>query len=358
MKRQHEYEIVPYNTDYEFDAANLLANFWKIDPHKSRAYLRWKYIDNPYAIEPPMAFVAFRKGRMVGFRGYFASKWHFLKKHFEVFILSPGDTFVSPEHRQRGLSLKIARTATTSFRGKYHFLLNLSATKPSVPGYLRLGFAPIAPKIYWNRCGAQGLLRMAANTLHKSQAEKTISFGTFGEIVVSDTPWADSMAKLAATSNFEEDRLSLSKNKAFFKWRFANTKNKYVFYYKEKYDAVSAYIVLRLTSGGRRAYLIDFEALTEKDLSDLLAVVVDQWRADILSVYDYSIVGQWRRLFAQFGFQEGGLLAMIEKKTRGNYPLLVKPVAENPTETDWKVADRDIRNIGNWSIKEICSDGV
>jgi hypothetical protein len=199
---------------------------------------------------------------------------------------------------------------------------------------------------------------MAAHALTNSNFEKKIPLGAFGQIMVSDSARPEAMAELAGRSNSEEHRLSLSKDKIFFKWRFANTKNKYVFYYKEKTNTVSAYIVLRLTSGGRRGYLIDFEASTEQDLSDLLTVVVNQWRADILSVYDYSLVGRWRKLFAQFGFKASGLLGIIEKKNRGNWPLLVRPITENPTESDWWVANRDIRNIGNWHIKEICSDGV
>jgi len=56
--------------------------------------------------------------------------------------------------------------------------------------------------------------------------------------------------------------------------------------------------------------------------------------------------------------KDGGLMRMAEKKTRGEWPLLVRPVRQDYSEDEWFVGGLDIRRNETWKIREICSDRV
>jgi hypothetical protein len=43
-------------------------------------------------------------------------------------------------------------------------------------------------------------------------------------------------------------------------------------------------------------------------------------------------------------------------KNKSITPILVRPVASNPTEEDWFLNGLDMRDINNWELKGICSE--
>ena len=58
------------------------------------------------------------------------------------------------------------------------------------------------------------------------------------------------------------------------------------------------------------------------------------------------------------GFQSPSLLAWLEQRVYGVFPLLVRPVRAAPCERDWLVNGLDIRKQENWTLKRICSDNA
>ena len=352
------YEIKPYKPDLACGVVDLLQDFWQADAETRRAYLRWKYEENPYA-ETPLALAAIFQGLIVGFRGYFATRWHVPGESLETIVLSPGDTFVHPDHRRSGLSVAMGKMAMTSYSEKYIIFLNLSATKPSVPGYLRMGFAPLALKSYMNRYSLAGLIRLVLGPSGGKTWEKRVTRpGQYGDIWVSDQPWVDDMRHVVSNSGIAVGKVALQQDRTFFGWRFLNRRNQYIFFYEKSKGLTTGYMVLRLTSGGRRGYVIDLAAPDIRSVDNMLHVVVRKGGCDIISIYEYSLNDDLRRVFKQHGFVVGGVMRMLEKKKRGEWPLLVRPVNPDYVEADWYYGGRDLRKMENWHIKEICSDGV
>ena len=68
------YEIVHYRTELNEQIVDLMQYLWEGDREANLSYFDWKYIDNP-STEQPLGIAALYKGRVAGFRGYFASKW-------------------------------------------------------------------------------------------------------------------------------------------------------------------------------------------------------------------------------------------------------------------------------------------
>jgi len=80
----------------------------------------WKYDDNPYT-ESPLGIMALYKGKVVGFRGYFATRFQIKGKNDKIISLCPGDTCVHPDHRRKGLSVAMGNRASEEYSGKYLF---------------------------------------------------------------------------------------------------------------------------------------------------------------------------------------------------------------------------------------------
>lgn len=98
------YEALPYRPEFKLHVEALLRGFWSDDPVENLSYFEWKYEDNPFS-EPPLGIVALHDGEVVGYRGYFACRFEVRGKNDNIGILVPGDTFVSPAHRRKGLSV-------------------------------------------------------------------------------------------------------------------------------------------------------------------------------------------------------------------------------------------------------------
>jgi hypothetical protein len=136
------YTISLYRSESIHEVVELLKYLWGDDHDKNLEYFRWKYDENPY-VKMPLAVTASFNSRIVGFRGYFAAKWHIPGKNREIIVLNPGDTVVHPGHRMRGLSLKMGHLAMDLFASEYNIFFNHSASAKSTPGYLKMGFMPL-----------------------------------------------------------------------------------------------------------------------------------------------------------------------------------------------------------------------
>ncbi len=78
----------------------------------------------------------------------------------------------------------------------------------------------------------------------------------------------------------------------------------------------------------------------------------------MLSIWDFSVESWLRQQLESLGFKQDALTAVIQRRTSGQatLPLLVRPVKENSQESDWHVGGLDVRRIGSWFIKGVCSD--
>jgi len=350
-----DYEIGHYRPELRSEVVKVLDQLLDGDQVTNDAYFGWKYEQNPHA-ESLLGIVASHRGKVVGFRGYGSARWH-TGAGRTMQVLIPGDTCVDVNHRQKGLSVAMGRLAMTDHAASYRLFLNLSCTRNSLPGYLRLGFVPLADKVYLSRYALPGLAQyLLAAKKNLPLADTGIQYGRFSDVTVSETPMPAEMAAIIARQGQDKNRFHLCQEEDFFRWRFSGPGSKFVFYYLSDGEKVVAYNVLAVTPGNRRAYVIDQAGSDCESIDRLIEFIITRRDFSVLSVFAHSVSDRQQKTLRHLGFQTGGIMGALEMKVRGNMPLLVRPVKTNPVEDDWLIHGRDVRVADNWSIKGVCSD--
>lgn len=350
------YTIVPYEPRLRDGVVRVLRHLLGDDDDDNRAYFRWKYEDNPFRQAPP-GVVALHDDTVVGFRGYFATRWA-VANGDSFLVLGPGDTCVSPDHRRQGLSVALGEAALATCATGARLLLNTSSSANSVSGYQKLGFVPVVARSYLHRYSLPRLgWYLAATKLGIGTAARLAAGGPASEIVVSDTPDGEAMARVAAASR-SHAALGLVRDTALFNWRFRNPKSRYLFYFLRSAGSVAAYVVLRFRVGGRRGFVIDYAERAPGLLSRLLTFMTKTGHADVLSVWSCGMGPDARTLFESSGFRTGGLMTAIDRRMSGQRSILVRPVAAELAESDWLVHGLDAREASNWRFFEIGSDAA
>jgi dihydropteroate synthase len=79
---------------------------------------------------------------------------------------------------------------------------------------------------------------------------------------------------------------------------------------------------------------------------------------DIISIHNFSLSKNFSRVLKNLRFRNNSLIRVIEKQLNGEWPLLIRPVNKDFTESDLNIAGTDIRKPENWEIKEISSDAA
>ena len=351
-----DYDIRHYQSEFYPQVIYLLKYLLGNDYDNNREYFKWKYHDNPYT-ELPLGIMTLYKGDVVGFRGYFATRFRINGKNDNIISLCPGDTCVHPDHRRKGLSVAMGNKAAEEYTEKYSFFLNLTSTKISLPGYLRMGFFPLAPKAYLTRCSMGGLVRFLYHAKRKCErTPERIMYGPFDDVIVSQKPRPKEMNALIEEQRVGSDKILLYQDENFFKWRFLNKHNQYLFLYRVKNKVTTGYVVIRMSPNKRRGFIVDYAQSDESSIERILRFIIKAGYFDVLSIYHFSLIKDVEHTVQDLGFKKVGLIRVVEKKINGELPLLIRPVKQNYSHNDFFVEDLDLRKIENWYIKGICSD--
>lgn len=355
--KQQEYKIRLYTPGLMPQVVDVLEYLWGNDLKVNQAYFQWKYLENPYT-DRPLGVVALHQGKVVGFRGYFATRYEIPGKKNDLIVLCPGDTCVHPEHRRKGLSVRMGDLAMQEFAEISPIFLNTTATHNSLPGYQKMGFFPLVNKAYLSQYTLTGFIKYILTYNKLSEAiESRIRFGTFDHIQVSEHPKPEAMAGITG-QNHHDKTISVFQDDAFFRWRFRNPRKIYLFYYYQNDEETSGYVVIGLSPNKRRGYILDYAGDNETALEALLRFMIRQRHFDILSIYNFGVHDVFLQMLRNLSFKTHGLLRQIEKRKMGELPLLIRPVKKEYTENDWFLEDVDMRTIKNWRFKEIGSDAV
>ncbi len=352
------YDIRVYTPEMMPQVVDLMAHLWVEDPGVRQEYFRWKYVDNPYT-EHPLGIVALHGGRLVGFRGYFAARYEIPDRTRDLIVLCAGDTCVHPDHRRMGLSVLMGNLAMDAFAETYEILLNMTTTFASLPGYLRMGFHPLAKKAYLSQYGLPGFIKYLVTYNRRPEPEEgKITFGTFDRIQVSDRPDSERMSAVCAEGESKENRFSFRRACLSSGGGSGTLFKKYIFYYHYQDNEMTGYVAVGLSPNHRRGYVLDFADRNGESVVDILRFIIQQRHFDILSIYDFCLSDDFRKRLKGLRFKTTGLVRRIEKKRTGELPLLIRPVKRDCTQGDWIIEGLDIRRIENWKITEICSDAV
>lgn len=352
------YEIVHFRPELTDGVLQVLSYLWGESAEENLAYFQWKYVDNPYT-ENALGIIALHKNQVVGFRGYFATRWKITQSSREMIILCPGDTCVHPDHRRMNLSFAMGQTAMEDYAQKYSIFLNFSSNKNSVPGYLKMGFSPLINKKYMNQYTFPGMIRFILSfQKNKESKELSLPFGDYGDIEVSDQPKPQDMAAVISGQEILGKKIQLIQDEAFFRWRFHNKRKKYVFYYFRKNHKITGYAVIRGIPKNGRGFIIDYSAEDTATLEKTISFPIKNRHFNVMSIITYSVEDKMTPLLMRLKFKRNSVLGMLGKKVQGEWPLFVRPVKRNLSDKDFFIDGLDIRGIDSWSLKEICSDGA
>jgi hypothetical protein len=93
-------------------------------------------------------------------------------------------------------------------------------------------------------------------------------------------------------------------------------------------------------------------------IREILRYIIKMKHFDILSIYSFCLDDAFQRTLGGLGFRKNSLVRVIERKLYGELPLLIRPVKETYTKSDFFIEGVDMRRIENWSLKPICSDAA
>lgn len=361
-----DYKIDLYQPEKISQVVDLLGeSLWGGASEGNVAYFKWKYHHNPFA-RRPLGIIAQSGESIVGFRGYFATNWHLGNMNNKITILIPGDTVVRSDHQRRGLSVAMGRLAMERFASCCSVLLNTTATKKSIPGYLRMGFVPLGSKAYCRKTtlirDANFMVKAALRGGKKAADLPTyiskIAFGEFGAIEVSKYPRPREMAEVISSDQQAINSIMLVQDEHFFRWRYTNPKGRYVFYFSKSGDQILGYLVVRLSADTNQGFILDYGQKEGGQIGRILDHIDYTNSLPELNIMNASIDEALSDTFKARGFKNRGLHHSARKWMHGDLPLLVRPVKLEIASSDWFLDDLDIRNLANWRFRHICQDDV
>lgn len=360
--RETDIAVTPVQPEHEPQVLDLLAGLWKSDAESRARLFRWKFRDNPSS-DGPMGIVAMHGQRVVGFRGYFANRFVVDGDDGRIGVLHPGDTCVDPVYRNRGLSVAMGRMAARHYESRYRLFLNTTCSSNSLPGYLKMGFRPIAQKIrlVLRQPGLIGLLHNRKAQFYWPWPVGRIEFGTFGNVVITDRPRPAAMASAIACGESADTALRLVQDEAFLAWRYRNPVRRYVFYFLMGGDVVRAYVCVSVARNNLSAEILDYGARDDDSQDELFDVIVRRGDFAVLSVFSYGLTSKLRALLDRLGFTAASPLHALTSRVGRRHetlPLLLRPVSDSLDQRVVRLGGADIFNLDNWHLKPVCQDGA
>lgn len=355
-----DYEITRFRPEHLPGVLEVLGALWRSDRDTREKLFRWKYVENPNADEP-LGIVALQGSQVAGFRGYFANRYGILPGGRDIVILHPGDTCVDPAHRNRNLSVAMGNLAKQYDGTRYRLFMNMTSSANSLPGYLKMGFVPLASKVHLTRHGANPLdwLRSRRASHPQALSNSRIRFGRFGDVLVTDAPLPAEMASVAEYHWSGAPVLRPRQDQTFFAWRYCNPVQKYVFYFLLDRDSVRGYMALGLSPDNRIGEILDYGDRGDGAVVGILRHVVRSGAFLRLKVRRYGADEQLAVAARTLGFDIDPPWRRILGRRLGEstaLPLLIRPIADAYAEGDWFIDGLDVRRIENWRLKPICSD--
>lgn len=357
-------EIVRYRPEHFEGVVAALAGLWPYERPLAERLFRWRHLENPF-VDAPTGIVALDRGRVVGFRGYFAHAYS-AGDGAEFVVLHPCDTVVDPAHRNRGLSVAMGRVASTFDPGRYRLQMNLTSSPQSRPGYLKLGFRPLAKRVTWMRQGLNPLVWLADAWSRRPagsgrRAPARLRHGRFGDVLVSDAPRPADMAAIISAEPGDGAAVRLVQDESFFAWRYRNPVQRYAFYYRMDDDRAVAYAVFDISADGRCGSLLDYGEARAGLLEGALARACTSGDFVALSALGYGLDARAKALLRALGFRPVHTLKSLLR--RGSVealapPVLIRPVPARFDESAFRVGALDLRRLEDWRLKPVCSDAA
>lgn len=237
------HEVRPFRPG---DREGILALYRTVfggDP--SPEWFAWKYENNPYAADVPIV-VATIDGTVVGCRAFFALEM--AVEGESHLALQPCDTMVHPDHRRRGLFVRMNRLAVERYADRPPAFCFNFPNDSSKPGNEAVGWRPVGRvPMYYRVADPAGALAALAGNGDRSGPRSRRELSSPGPIAgavgtahqAGDRLFARSsyqirrhddppIATLAALSRrAPPEGIHAVRSERFYRWRLANPERRY-----------------------------------------------------------------------------------------------------------------------------------
>ena len=371
--------IVRYTPQHKAAVAELQTALWSPDPALNRAYLEWKYEQNPYAGEPRI-YLALSGDELVGMRGFYRSRWERGSPATTADVLVADDFVVRADHRDRGLATQIMREALIDLRDSgSDYVFNLSGGRVTVLNSLAMGWRSAGPlaavaratrarrarmvmrralrrlPLAWRyaddaRLAAGGDRQPFLNVARSLGAHRTAAGVT---VRVESRPRPRDMAALVARLA-HDGRLRHVRDERYLEWRFRNPRNDYRFLFVGD-DRLHGYLALVHARASGDAYAPVCIADLEADSPGHRAALLDAAIA----------VGRFSELAAWTATRDPGLCAELARRgfgpidrrfaSPGDPCVLVRPVDDARLTQRWLLDGTPLLELESWDLRMLYS---
>jgi GNAT superfamily N-acetyltransferase len=363
-----DYQIVPWREELLPQVVQLQTHLWGGDVERNAAYLKWKYIDNPF-IHDTLIHLAESNGEIIGMGAFFGALWEIDSPSSRRLLPCADDFVVAPEHRNRGIASRIMSAAIidAGHRG-FPFAVSLGALDPR--GSLAAGWrtagtyeavhrvvpeprrAPIktviGPRPY-ARAGAS--LR---NVVERGPFDELDRAGRqmSSPISVGRAPRPEPMANLVARLPWD-GRLRHTREAAYLAWRFQDPSSEFRFLYWD-HGGLQGYMVLQHdvmeSPEVPPVHILDWEAADDHVRGDLLNAALRSGRFPRIEAWNVGAGESVRRLLREAGFEP----RTAEGRRRSD-SLLVRRLSA--AASGWRLGGRDLLDIADWELRRLCAIG-
>lgn len=371
------YEIVKYSPIYTDQVCDLEKEIWTPDPAVNKSYLQWKYFDNPNASSPQI-YLALREGNVVAVRCMNEMKWQLGDNGDGFTALCAGDAVIHPDHRNNAVYAELTNFLKNDLYELGHrYLFSFSAGPTTLLYSLAIGWKSIGrirtmSKDSYRRSAVRKLMsgnkitRLMNNTaaasilrgaVNKSGRRKALDYHKKlpAHIRVEENPIPDEMAVLAGKL-VKDNKLVLTRDEAFYKWRYGNPLSKYIFLYW--YDkTLKGYLVAQSSAHKidfmEKFNIIELEGVNSRTRTDLLKAAVSLLDSRSITIWSNMLDENCSKFLALNGFIESKPTSSAAEYTP---TVLVTTTKGSAREIEFR--GTDLLDINNWDLKMMYSDAL
>jgi acyl carrier protein len=371
--------IETYTPAHEDAAIRLQAGLWSPDVGLNHRYLRWKYEENPYGVQPRI-YLAYDKDELIGMRGFYPSRWEIGETGQFENILVADDLIIGEDYRNRGIVTLLMQTALADLhRCGEQYVLNLSGGDLTVLGSLAMGWHSVGhlrpigrsspthallsrlrdhltqlPYVWRYRSSTRLHTGSELNPFAHLDAQPRVHSTSSGiEVAHARASRATEMAQLVNRLGYD-GRIRHVRDAAYLDWRYRNPLNDYRFLYIGG-PALRGYLALKWTRSAfapnPRVQIVDWEAEDETCLDALLEAAIGAGACPELTTWSANLGTARTELLARHGFAP----VELARAAHGCPCVLIRACEpERPPDT-WRLRGTPLLDQAHWDMRMIYS---
>jgi GNAT superfamily N-acetyltransferase len=192
---------------------NLIAASYEVTAHGASRleYWKWKHEQNPFGVSP--CLVATSGGRIVGVRMFL--RWIWCNGNLPVRTVRAVDTATLSEWRGKGVFSRLTMRLVEQMQDEgVRFIYNTPNTK-SMPGYLKMGWAPVTRIPLWIRPLRLSHAARRAFSNTPTQPPAINGFKTMAD-VLEDRRLPEFLRDIA----IDDERFHTPRTRNYLRWRY------------------------------------------------------------------------------------------------------------------------------------------